>query len=270
MTSVNKTVVVLGATGQQGGSVAAALRADGWAVRAVVRDPSGHRARSLSAIGVETFRGDLGDSPITDSQSATARSRSAAPPASPPPAAPVSLLSSSPAARLPRTRGGVRVVRAEDAFRVGEDRLPGRDGPFALPALRQGVGQVVAYEKCARVLGAEDQLGLGQCPLVQSDGPLQARSAGLLQGACQVVARGEGVGVVGTQQALTAGQGTFAEGGGLRDVSRWWSARTRRRRTGRRWAGGAVPWSASLMRSACRCLGTVVSTYLFFRWSRRA
>lgn len=42
MTNINKTVV-LGATGQQGGSVAAALRADGWAVRAVVRDPSGHR-----------------------------------------------------------------------------------------------------------------------------------------------------------------------------------------------------------------------------------
>ncbi|MFJ4963602.1 NmrA/HSCARG family protein [Streptomyces sp. NPDC088729] len=56
-----RTVVVLGATGQQGGSVAAALRADGWAVRAVVRDPSGHRARSLSAAGVETVRGDLGD-----------------------------------------------------------------------------------------------------------------------------------------------------------------------------------------------------------------
>ncbi|MFH8753724.1 NmrA/HSCARG family protein [Streptomyces rimosus] len=56
-----KTVVVLGATGQQGGSVAAALRADGWAVRAVVRDPSGHRARSLSAAGVETVRGDLRD-----------------------------------------------------------------------------------------------------------------------------------------------------------------------------------------------------------------
>ncbi|MFD7667179.1 NmrA/HSCARG family protein [Streptomyces sp. NPDC059788] len=61
MTNTDKTVVVLGATGQQGGSVAAALRADGWAVRAIVRDPSGHRARSLSALGVETVRGDLGD-----------------------------------------------------------------------------------------------------------------------------------------------------------------------------------------------------------------
>ncbi|MEV0613266.1 NmrA/HSCARG family protein [Nonomuraea sp. NPDC050404] len=61
MTGINKPVVVLGATGQQGGSVAAALRAGGWAVRAVVRDPSGHRARSLSASGVEIVRGDLGD-----------------------------------------------------------------------------------------------------------------------------------------------------------------------------------------------------------------
>lgn len=62
VTNINKTVVVLGATGQQGGSVAAALRAGGWGVRAVVRDPSGDRARSLSAVGVETVRGDLGDS----------------------------------------------------------------------------------------------------------------------------------------------------------------------------------------------------------------
>ncbi|MFC3996716.1 NmrA/HSCARG family protein [Nocardiopsis sediminis] len=61
MTETSGTVVVLGATGQQGGAVAAALRADGWAVRALVRDPSGHRARSLAAAGVETVRGDLGD-----------------------------------------------------------------------------------------------------------------------------------------------------------------------------------------------------------------
>ncbi|MFD5752196.1 NmrA/HSCARG family protein [Streptomyces sp. NPDC127033] len=61
MTDINKTVAVLGATGQQGGSVVAALRADGWKVRAVVRDPSGRRSRSLSAAGVETVRGDLGD-----------------------------------------------------------------------------------------------------------------------------------------------------------------------------------------------------------------
>nr|WP_279571290.1 NmrA family NAD(P)-binding protein [Streptomyces hainanensis] len=41
--------MVLGATGRQGGAVAATLRADGRAVRAVVRDPSGQRAQALSA-----------------------------------------------------------------------------------------------------------------------------------------------------------------------------------------------------------------------------
>lgn len=61
MTHSDRIVVVLGATGQQGGSVAAALLARGWAVRAVVRDPSGQRARALAAAGVETVRGDLGD-----------------------------------------------------------------------------------------------------------------------------------------------------------------------------------------------------------------
>ncbi|WP_246109025.1 NmrA/HSCARG family protein [Streptomyces sedi] len=52
---------MLGATGQQGGAVAAALRAEGWAVRAVVRDPAGGRARALSAAGVEVVGGDLAD-----------------------------------------------------------------------------------------------------------------------------------------------------------------------------------------------------------------
>ncbi|MFK0130103.1 NmrA/HSCARG family protein [Streptomyces rubiginosohelvolus] len=58
-TDGSRTVVVLGATGQQGGAVAAALRADGWSVRAVVRNPSGRRARSLAAAGVDIVPGDL-------------------------------------------------------------------------------------------------------------------------------------------------------------------------------------------------------------------
>ncbi|WP_461031283.1 NmrA/HSCARG family protein [Streptomyces mayteni] len=62
MGNSDRTAVVLGATGQQGGAVVAALRADGWVVRAVVRDPSGQRAQALSTDGVETVRGDLGDS----------------------------------------------------------------------------------------------------------------------------------------------------------------------------------------------------------------
>ncbi len=57
----DKAVLVLGATGQQGGSVAAALKEDGWHVRALVRDPDSPKARALSAAGIETVRGDLAD-----------------------------------------------------------------------------------------------------------------------------------------------------------------------------------------------------------------
>jgi nucleoside-diphosphate-sugar epimerase len=39
MKSIAKTVLVFGATGQQGGSVATALRSHGWQVKALVRDP---------------------------------------------------------------------------------------------------------------------------------------------------------------------------------------------------------------------------------------
>ncbi len=54
-----KTILVLGATGQQGGSAAAALRNDGWHVRALVRDPSSMKARALSEAGIEAVPGDL-------------------------------------------------------------------------------------------------------------------------------------------------------------------------------------------------------------------
>lgn len=56
-----KTVLVLGATGQQGGSVAAALNDGGWHVRALVRDPGGSKGRALSAAGIDMVRGDLAD-----------------------------------------------------------------------------------------------------------------------------------------------------------------------------------------------------------------
>jgi uncharacterized protein YbjT (DUF2867 family) len=56
-----KTVLVLGATGQQGGSVATALRSNGWGVRALVRDPNSDRAKALTTQGIEPVRGDLAD-----------------------------------------------------------------------------------------------------------------------------------------------------------------------------------------------------------------
>jgi uncharacterized protein YbjT (DUF2867 family) len=57
----DRTIAVLGATGQQGGSVTAALLATGWTVRAVVRDPSGERARLLASAGAEIALGDFAD-----------------------------------------------------------------------------------------------------------------------------------------------------------------------------------------------------------------
>lgn len=52
-------IVVTGATGQQGGATARQLLADGWRVRAFVRDPG--RARDLADAGAELVVGDMGD-----------------------------------------------------------------------------------------------------------------------------------------------------------------------------------------------------------------
>mgnify|MGYP000325385711 CR=1 FL=1 len=57
----DKTILVFGATGQQGGAVANALRDQGWPVRALVRDPSSPAAKALAANGIEALKGDLAD-----------------------------------------------------------------------------------------------------------------------------------------------------------------------------------------------------------------
>lgn len=61
MTFQDKTVLVFGATGQQGGSVAAALLANGWRVRAFVRDLHSKKAEALAARGAELVHGELAD-----------------------------------------------------------------------------------------------------------------------------------------------------------------------------------------------------------------
>ncbi|MCA2228666.1 NmrA/HSCARG family protein [Nonomuraea aurantiaca] len=57
----DKTVLVTGATGNQGGATARHLLADGWRVRALVRDESAPAAAALAAAGAELVRGDLDD-----------------------------------------------------------------------------------------------------------------------------------------------------------------------------------------------------------------
>jgi uncharacterized protein YbjT (DUF2867 family) len=54
-------VLVCGATGRQGGSVAHELLAHGWQVRALTRDPSQPAARELVELGAEVVRGDFHD-----------------------------------------------------------------------------------------------------------------------------------------------------------------------------------------------------------------
>ncbi|MFF3335490.1 NmrA/HSCARG family protein [Streptomyces sp. NPDC002888] len=56
-----KTVLVTGATGNQGGATARHLLAAGWRVRALVRDDRAPAAAALAAAGVELVRGDLDD-----------------------------------------------------------------------------------------------------------------------------------------------------------------------------------------------------------------
>lgn len=61
MTKHNGPVLVIGATGKQGGAAAAALLERGWEVRAFVRDPESEKARALAAAGAELVVGDLDD-----------------------------------------------------------------------------------------------------------------------------------------------------------------------------------------------------------------
>ncbi len=60
-TRKNSTILVTGATGRQGGTVARSLVEDGWKVRALVRDSRKEAARELKAIGIELVHGDLDD-----------------------------------------------------------------------------------------------------------------------------------------------------------------------------------------------------------------
>nr|5F5N_A Chain A, Monooxygenase [Micromonospora okii]5F5N_B Chain B, Monooxygenase [Micromonospora okii] len=57
----NRTILVTGATGTQGGATVRALLARGRPVRALVRDPGTDAARALAAAGVSLVTGDLND-----------------------------------------------------------------------------------------------------------------------------------------------------------------------------------------------------------------
>jgi uncharacterized protein YbjT (DUF2867 family) len=58
----NKTILITGATGHQGGAVARhLLKEPGFSIRALTRDPDKPAARALARAGAEIVRGDLDD-----------------------------------------------------------------------------------------------------------------------------------------------------------------------------------------------------------------
>lgn len=60
--TTKRSILVTGATGQQGGAVARALLSKGHRVKALTRKPDSDGARQLASAGVEIVAGDLGDS----------------------------------------------------------------------------------------------------------------------------------------------------------------------------------------------------------------
>ena len=60
MTS-NRTILITGVTGQQGGAVAQALQGSGFHLRGLTRKPDGERAAVLARQGVDIVKGDLDD-----------------------------------------------------------------------------------------------------------------------------------------------------------------------------------------------------------------
>jgi uncharacterized protein YbjT (DUF2867 family) len=59
--NLDKTVLVTGATGRQGGAVIRHMRPKGWKLRALTRNPNSYAAKELAKQGVELVQGDLDD-----------------------------------------------------------------------------------------------------------------------------------------------------------------------------------------------------------------
>ena len=66
MPNRDKTVLVTGATGRQGGAVIRYMLPKGWRLRALTRNPAAHAARELAHRGIEVVQGDLEDPPSLD------------------------------------------------------------------------------------------------------------------------------------------------------------------------------------------------------------
>jgi uncharacterized protein YbjT (DUF2867 family) len=61
MVNLDRTVLVTGATGRQGGAVIRHMLPKGWKLRALTRNPTSHAAQELARQGIELVQGDLED-----------------------------------------------------------------------------------------------------------------------------------------------------------------------------------------------------------------
>ncbi len=57
----NRTILITGVTGQQGGAVAQALEGAGFHLRGLTRKPDSERAAALARLGVDVVKGDMDD-----------------------------------------------------------------------------------------------------------------------------------------------------------------------------------------------------------------
>ena len=57
----DRTILITGVTGQQGGAVAQALRGSGLHLRGLTRKPDSERAAALARQGIDIVKGDLDD-----------------------------------------------------------------------------------------------------------------------------------------------------------------------------------------------------------------
>jgi uncharacterized protein YbjT (DUF2867 family) len=66
VSNADKTVLITGATGRQGGAVISHMLPKGWRLRALTRSPDSGIAQELARRGIEVVRGDLEDSTSLD------------------------------------------------------------------------------------------------------------------------------------------------------------------------------------------------------------
>ena len=57
----DRTILITGVTGQQGGAVAQAMQGSGFHLRGLTRKPESERAAALARQGIEIVKGDLDD-----------------------------------------------------------------------------------------------------------------------------------------------------------------------------------------------------------------